>query len=210
MSPENIRQWTDLLDLVDLGVAVLDPEGTITHWNRSLHRITGRGASATVGRTVLEVGLRADAETGSAEFMRALRDGRSLEGELTVRRADGSSVPVRGVAHPLTDGENGLVGMVVLVTEARRTGPQLAELRMEIAQLRAVLERRSGALPDVRGLSTLTRREREVTVLLRDGLRVSTIAQRLGLSQSTVRNHLSAVFAKLGVRSQAELLELLA
>jgi DNA-binding NarL/FixJ family response regulator len=39
-----------------------------------------------------------------------------------------------------------------------------------------------------------------------DGERVPSIAAELYVTQSTVRNHLSSVFSKLGVHSQAELL----
>jgi DNA-binding CsgD family transcriptional regulator len=53
----------------------------------------------------------------------------------------------------------------------------------------------------------LTEREAEILALLVDGYRVSTIARALHLSDGTVRNYLSAIFRKVGVRSQAELLE---
>lgn len=55
-------------------------------------------------------------------------------------------------------------------------------------------------------LSALTSREYEIVVLLAAGHRVDGLAKELYLSQSTVRNHLSAVFRKLGVRSQSDLL----
>jgi DNA-binding CsgD family transcriptional regulator len=42
------------------------------------------------------------------------------------------------------------------------------------------------------------------------GERVPTIARDLFLGQSTVRNHLSAMYRKVGVRSQPELLARLA
>ncbi|MDX6204840.1 MAG: Bacterial regulatory protein luxR family, partial [Frankiales bacterium] len=41
------------------------------------------------------------------------------------------------------------------------------------------------------------------------GERVPMIAERMFLSQSTVRNHLTSVYRKQGVRSQQELLRLL-
>ena len=41
------------------------------------------------------------------------------------------------------------------------------------------------------------------------GYRVSTIAQVLGLSPHTIRNHLKAAFRKAGVHSQQELIEYL-
>ncbi|MGH9104420.1 MAG: helix-turn-helix domain-containing protein, partial [Acidimicrobiales bacterium] len=56
-------------------------------------------------------------------------------------------------------------------------------------------------------IESLTRRERDVLRLLLDGLRVSSIARRLYLSPQTVRNHLKAIFRKLGAHSQVELLE---
>ncbi|TDD66316.1 LuxR C-terminal-related transcriptional regulator [Actinomadura rubrisoli] len=50
----------------------------------------------------------------------------------------------------------------------------------------------------------LTRREREVLVLLADGLSAPEAARRLGLATSTVRSHLERVHAKLGARTQAQ------
>jgi len=49
-------------------------------------------------------------------------------------------------------------------------------------------------------------RQLEIMERLVRGERVPTIARGLYLSQSTVRNHLSAIFRKLGVHSQEELL----
>jgi DNA-binding CsgD family transcriptional regulator/tetratricopeptide (TPR) repeat protein len=50
----------------------------------------------------------------------------------------------------------------------------------------------------------LTRREREVLDLLREGLTDREIADRLVLSPRTVGHHVSAILAKLGVRRRAE------
>ena len=52
------------------------------------------------------------------------------------------------------------------------------------------------------GVGALSRREREVVNLLLQGRRVGSIATALGLERTTVRNHVSAAFHKLGVRSQ--------
>jgi DNA-binding CsgD family transcriptional regulator/PAS domain-containing protein len=59
------------------------------------------------------------------------------------------------------------------------------------------------------GLPELTSRELQIVNRLLAGDRVPAISRQLYLAQSTVRNHLSAVFAKLGVRSQQELIVLL-
>jgi len=50
----------------------------------------------------------------------------------------------------------------------------------------------------------LTDRELEVVTLLCQGLSNAAIAQRLWLTEKTVKNHLNHIFAKLGVRSRTE------
>ena len=52
---------------------------------------------------------------------------------------------------------------------------------------------------------TLTEREREVVGLIGEGLRNRQIAERLFISEATVRHHLTAIFAKLGVADRLEL-----
>jgi DNA-binding CsgD family transcriptional regulator len=59
------------------------------------------------------------------------------------------------------------------------------------------------------GVSDLSRREMEIVSRLMDGDRVPTIAAALFLTRSTIRNHLSAAYSKIGVRSQQELINLL-
>ncbi len=52
--------------------------------------------------------------------------------------------------------------------------------------------------------SGLSAREREVLVLLAEGLSNIEIAERLAISEKTVRNHASNIFDKLGVWSRAQ------
>jgi DNA-binding NarL/FixJ family response regulator len=50
----------------------------------------------------------------------------------------------------------------------------------------------------------LTGREVEILALLAEGLGNKTIAARLGISEHTVKTHVTSVFAKLGVSTRAE------
>ena len=59
---------------------------------------------------------------------------------------------------------------------------------------------------DANGLSLLSNREMEVVRSLAEGLTNREIAQRLGLSQHTIKNYLFRVYDKLGVSSRLELL----
>ena len=68
---------------------------------------------------------------------------------------------------------------------------------------RALLESRRGG----RAASQLTEREREVLLLVREGLANKQIARRLGIAERTVKAHLTSVYQRLGVtdRTQAAL-----
>ncbi len=68
---------------------------------------------------------------------------------------------------------------------------------------RAMLMARRGPDP----LAAMTDREREVLALLREGLPNKLIARRLGISEKTVKAHLTSVFRRIGAddRTQAAL-----
>lgn len=59
---------------------------------------------------------------------------------------------------------------------------------------------------DANGLSLLSTREMDVVRSLAEGLTNREIAERLGLSQHTIKNYLFRVYDKLGVSSRLELL----
>ncbi len=62
---------------------------------------------------------------------------------------------------------------------------------------------------DAPWLPSLSAREREIAELLLAHKRVPAIARQLFISPHTVRNHLKKIFAKLGVGSQQQVLDLL-
>lgn len=63
---------------------------------------------------------------------------------------------------------------------------------------------RAGEAPQAGKLEPLTRREREAYALLCEGCTNAQIAWKLKISEKTVRNHISSIYDKLGVRSRAE------
>jgi DNA-binding NarL/FixJ family response regulator len=59
--------------------------------------------------------------------------------------------------------------------------------------------------PQTTKISSLTDRERQVILLIAEGLKNRQIAQRLFISPTTVTHHLSSIYSKLGVSDRLEL-----
>jgi two-component system response regulator DevR len=62
-------------------------------------------------------------------------------------------------------------------------------------------KRRNGGKPDIMGLSA---RETEVLQLIAEGLANKQIGVRLGLSEKTVKNHISRIFSKLDISARTQ------
>lgn len=60
--------------------------------------------------------------------------------------------------------------------------------------------------PELEKIDSLTNREREVISLIGEGLKNKQIAERLFISETTVRHHLTSIFSKLDVVDRVELL----
>lgn len=60
--------------------------------------------------------------------------------------------------------------------------------------------------PDAKKLASLTSREREIITLVGQGLKNQQIAERVGLSEITVRHYLTSIFSKLEVSDRLELI----
>lgn len=60
--------------------------------------------------------------------------------------------------------------------------------------------------PQAERIASLSPREMEIIICIGDGLSNKRIAERLFISETTVRHHLTSIFGKLGVNDRLELL----
>lgn len=99
----------------------------------------------------------------------------------------------------------------------RGTGPQTVRRRIKAAfrgevilspVVTAALLERVGRAPRPQAASPLgeliTQRERQVLQLGADGLSTKEIAAKLGLSEKTVRNHMTSIYSKLRARDRTQ------
>lgn len=126
-----------------------------------------------------------------------------------IRRVDAHGFVVKPFARPQLEA----AVEVALARVDRTTDSAQAALR-EIARVLADAgalpkERRNRDWRQIPGLDELSPREVQVLEALLAHRRPPQIAEDLGISPHTVRNHLKSIYAKCGVRSQAELLQLI-
>lgn len=127
----------------------------------------------------------------------------------TLRRAMRAS-PNGFVVKPFTEAQ--LVTAVELALNVPPVDDGKLAAQRTLERIAAVLaESRVASTTDperLPGYDDLSSREREILDCLLDHQRVPGIARSLSISEHTVRNHLKSIFAKLGVHSQEELLDL--
>ena len=104
------------------------------------------------------------------------------------------------VREALRRGANGYLlkhaGTLILLDGVRAV--MRGEMPLDPGAVRLLAESREDPL------GSLTPREREVLTLLSEGLSNRGIAQRLGLSEKTVKSHLGSIFDKLDVRDRTQ------
>jgi DNA-binding response OmpR family regulator len=115
-----------------------------------------------------------------------------------LREEHGESLPILFVSADRTDASDRVAGLLVGADDylAKPIAPDelLARARRHLRRL----ETWNG-----RGVR-LTAREREILVLLADGLVPAQIASVLGITPKTVATHVEHIYAKLGVHTRAQ------
>ena len=188
------------------GVYAVDYDQKIVFWNRTAERMLGFKSEDVLGRKCFDVIAGGD-HLGhpfcgtDCPVIECARHGRAPENyDVRTRAASGKPRWIN-------------VSIVVLVGRLKRstlavhlfrdiTDQRRKEMRMrrELAQLPAP-ERLDD---EQQAASRLTRREAEVLEFMSTGLSTARIADVLSVSQTTVRNHIEHLLAKLGVHSKLE------
>ena len=114
-------------------------------------------------------------------------------------RAEAGEMPIVFVSGSRTESYDRVAGLLVGADDYIVKPYAADEL---LARVRHLVRRSQPPVPSV--TATLTKREREVLLLLADGLRQDDIAERLFISRKTVGTHVANILRKLGVRSQTQ------
>lgn len=173
------------------------------------HRVLVISASATPAR------LSAALAAGARGYLTKDHDLADLVAATREVAATGTSFSAELAAACLRDArpdrpELGPTQRAVLAELAAGRSPDAAadalaltadDVRATLGQIAARYHRAGARHPGL--LAVLSSREREVALLIRDGMTNAQIARRLGVTTKTVEKHASSAMAKLGVTSRA-------
>jgi len=188
------------------GLFCVDRNQRIVYWSSSAEKVIGMSADEVVGRPCYEV-------LGAGQPLTHPRCQPNCQ--VLANAIRGRPTRDFDVRISLEEQDKWLNVSIVLAEDGDERSPLMIHLARDVTERRnvdfltaaaavdgaAVEEEES---PGHRNLSPLSRRERQVVQLLAHGYRASAVAEALGLSPVTVRNHITRAMSKLGVHSRLE------
>ena len=184
--------------------------------NEAFFAATGHPRRAVIGRLAEDLNLWEACEVGHAIERDLYSIGRIRNLEVRIKSASGDILDCLLSAETLAmHGQECALIALQDITERRRNEAQLFHAIETVMQdtswfSRTVIEKlanlRQPTQPGtaVPGVGELSRREREVLGLLSAGMTDLQISTRLKLAPSTVRNHIAALYGKIGVHSRSK------
>jgi len=218
------RAVTSLPSVPELGNVVLgtvDEAWRVDRVSQDVAALLGITSDQCAGRPVLGMIHPSDAPGFLAAGEHARRGERAVR--LSLRLSPGTQdwTAVTGVIATISPSVPPALAFALIRGDGGADAPPGSSREMQLeAHMQRIAEelRAAGLIPrlerlpvltDIPQLGELTSREWAVLTRLLEGQRASAIAADLFVSRSTVRNHLSSIYAKLGVHSQVDLIRLM-
>lgn len=166
----------DALRRVGFPIVAIDSSGRVTWQNDAMRELVGD----RVGRPFGEPVVAEDRQRFREQFMQALLAGEPRELDFRLDTRDGGVVRAEASSAPLFE-DGSVVGMfgIVITRENSKYVPPAPQVH-------------------------LTPRQHAVLVELGHGCSTSQIAQRLGITDETVRNHVRGILRRLDVHTRLQ------
>ncbi|MET0782620.1 MAG: response regulator transcription factor [Microbacterium sp.] len=177
--------------------------------------VTSDHVRADYVRLLGRLGLSADAFADSPTAASALRDHAPAVAILEVEHGGcellrelrdqyGPDVPIVLVSADRTTPADVVAGLLVGADDYAAESMDADEFLARVRRLIDRTRRTPNATADLRRLSSLTDRERQVLALLTDGHSQKQVAAALGISVKTVGTHVQNLLSKLGLHTRVE------
>ena len=162
-------------------------DGQIVFWNPAAERRIGHRARDVIGRPIAGILAADDAEPGEP--------------------APWQFLPSHGFDHTFEvwtrTRSRRAICLEVTAFVADEVAPVVIHVARDVTRVKEVLRRLREHLVS-HDDRPLTRREREVLHAIAAGLSTGAMAERLGVSRATIRNHAQNIFGKLGAHTRLE------
>ena len=210
--------WFARVDLKQVAFGALDHEWRFSEISPDAAELLGWDLDDARGSLMQGAVHPDDASLLLLTLARSSAERRAVATCLRMQRPDGQWTPVRCVLSPLCDHNPARFGFGLWLLsdedDLKMADHRAARLEEHLWRIGAEVHAAGiGGLAANRGLlwshpelEGLSERQSQVLRRLINGEQVPAIASSLFLSESTVRNHLSAIYRKAGVHSQSELL----
>lgn len=181
--------------------------------NAAFFRLTGAAEEHVMRRSQADLNLWLDKDAQKVVERAMVEDGRLRNIDFTLKSRDGALIDCLLSSEEIKIEDVSCIMMVIQdITERKRSEEELMSaiesvmadtswFSRGIVEKLAALRQASGksnVTVDVR-VSDLTDRERDILQLICQGLNDEQMGTRLKLSRNTVRNHVSALYRKIGV-----------
>jgi len=207
--------FATLFQMAPVAMVLTSPDSHRTiDVNEAFVRLTGRSSAGSIGRIAGDPELWADPQAREEVQQELNRSGGVRNRDVRLVHADGNPVNCLLSAERMEiRGERCTLWLYQDISARRRTELELADAIEAVMKdaswfSRSVMDKlanlrnpRSGEAP--KETSELSPREREVLGLICQGLDDKAIAERLSLSNNTIRNHLASIYGKIGVNRRA-------
>ena len=206
-----------VLARADDGVFALDQAERVVFWNAAAERITGYQADEVLGRPCHEI-FGSEQRAGchkcqpDCPVMRAAQNQEPVPTYNVLGRTKAGASILLNISVIVPLRRHGSVCTIHLFRDATR------QLRYEtyVEQILCAAAQLSGpqqtlaqrALQATPFFAPLSAREKEILGLLVQGKAAREIAETLGISYVTVRNHLQTILRKFGVHTQRQVIKL--
>lgn len=205
---------TTIFRLAPVAMAITSlPDRRIVEVNEAFLRLTGRAVHNLVGRTVDDFQLWNDAAQRRAMEEEIERRGGIRTCDVRVLPREGDFTECLVSAEKIdVHGECCVLWLYQDVTARRRSEVELIEAIEAVMKdaswfSRSIMDKlatlRSPDPVSAPTASELSRREREVLELICKGLDDKAIAEQLGLTGNTIRNHVSRLYSRIGVNRRS-------
>ena len=190
------------------GLRILDVNAAFTAatgWHRE--EVVGRGEAElelwgeAAGREQIEHRLKESGQLRSVEVQLRAKDGTMGDFLMSAETVEIHETPcVLSLMVDNTERKQTESELLAAVDSVMRDTTWLSQKIVERMAAFSGTGRPAGKVPEVSGLPE---RVREVLSLVAQGLPDEEIATRLGITRNTVRNHISAIYARLGIRKRS-------